>query len=628
MSPRVVLRLPVAAVRLLAGRAAFDHLLMLQGGLVRSMKHLAVALLLAAPAVHGAEHVVTTSATYDTGDGPHGNLLLENGRGFWTAPTTDEDPKISYDPITAAVGDSLLFYYTSSHDVVKSPSATCPTVEAGADALVAGDVLVGAADAGGAAIIGDSLTVTGDAFAYIVTEEDLAAGTIYFTCSYPAYTYAHCTRGQLLAVTVEAAPPVTFTEHVLSSDVTGGASVVACDVDGDGVDDIVAAEHLGKIAWFRSPPGDLAPGFELPEVMSGLRGLTCADLDGDGALDIVAAAMLQDSVWWFRNNGGTFERIEISEGLVDRAAGIAAGDFDGDGAVDIAVAGGALATGSLAWCRNAGPGGDGTDWLCSVLDEGMDTVVAVAAGDVDGDGLLDIVSQRASDPTPAWWRNEGGGFAAGAVLVAGSTVYPSLGSSNQHWITQSLTVADLAGNGAADVVAGRWPGDVTVYVNGGAGSSFTEKVVHAWGLGGNKPRCEGATTADIDGDGLLDLVANYVSDYTASGGDMVDWFQQQAACEAAPCFAGPYPVSSPEAVDEATAACAADFDGDGDEDVAVTAEGLDAVHWYENNRIDATATNTELTTSGAAPRAALSTRALGAFLVATAAWSTSLYFAA
>ena len=73
------------------------------------MKHLAVALLLAAPAVHGAEHVVTTSATYDTGEGPHGNLLLENGRGFWTAPTTDEDPKISYDPITAAVGDSLLF---------------------------------------------------------------------------------------------------------------------------------------------------------------------------------------------------------------------------------------------------------------------------------------------------------------------------------------------------------------------------------------------------------------------------------------------------------------------------------------------------------------------------------------
>ena len=193
---------------------------------------------------------------------------------------------------------------------------------------------------------------------------------------------------------------------------------------------------------------------------------------------------------------------------------------------------------------------------------------------------------------------------------------------------EPLAVADLAGNGAADVVAGRWPGDVTVYVNGGAGSSFTEKVVHAWGLGGNKPRCEGATTADVDGDGLLDLVANYVSDYTASGGDMVDWFQQQAACEAAPCFAGPYPVSSPEAVDEATAACAADFDGDGDEDVAVTAEGLDAVHWYENNRIDATATNTELTTSGAAPRAALSTRALGAFLVATAAWSTSLYFAA
>lgn len=93
-----------------------------------------------------------------------------------------------YDPITASVGDKLVFNFNKYHDVQKMKDDGC-----GPD----GNTEVANNKVGGGE--GD-LT---NKYTYTVTADDKTAGTIYFSCSYgPVGRYTHCTGGQKLTVTV------------------------------------------------------------------------------------------------------------------------------------------------------------------------------------------------------------------------------------------------------------------------------------------------------------------------------------------------------------------------------------------------------------------------------------------
>ena len=95
-----------------------------------------------------------------------------------------------------------------------------------------------------------------------------------------------------------------------------------------------------------------------------------------------------DDIGWCRNlGGGTFGPREAVTTTLDGANAVAASDLDGDGLLDV-VASGGIAD-EVRWYRNLGAGTFGTG---SLVDGAADGVNSVATGDLDGDGLPEVLS--------------------------------------------------------------------------------------------------------------------------------------------------------------------------------------------------------------------------------------------
>ncbi|HET9515612.1 MAG TPA: FG-GAP-like repeat-containing protein, partial [Gemmatimonadales bacterium] len=123
----------------------------------------------------------------------------------------------------------------------------------------------------------------------------------------------------------------------------------------------------------------------------------------------------------------------------------------------------------------------------------------VALGDVDGDGLVDVFLARTEGPN-ALYRNRGDWRFEDITAEAGV-------SAPDRYST-GATFADVEGDGDLDLVLVATTGPNAVFLNDGTGR-FTEHTADS----GLDQLPKGATTpalADVDGDGDLDLyVANY-----------------------------------------------------------------------------------------------------------------------
>lgn len=274
-------------------------------------------------------------------------------------------------------------------------------------------------------------------------------------------------------------------------------SVVASDVDGDTMLDLVAANASdNSISVFAgNGDGTFDAGASFP-VGTGTKpkNAIVADLDADGKPDVATANQDASTVSILKGNGnGTFGApTQIAS--CQNAHEVAAADLNGDAKLDLAVAcWGTTQTSVLLGNGNA-------TFQPAVHYTAGSNPHSVVARDFNGDAKLDLAVANFGSANVSVFLGNGDGTFPAAV---------NYGTGTQP---HSIRAGDLNGDGKLDLVTANAGANSVTVLRGTGTGTFTAGVAYATGL---VPKS--VAIADVNGNGTLDVVtAN-----TAGNGDGV-----------------------------------------------------------------------------------------------------------
>jgi hypothetical protein len=259
------------------------------------------------------------------------------------------------------------------------------------------------------------------------------------------------------------------------------AAVATGDLDGDGNADLVGS---GMVAYLGNGDGTFRQTFAESEAL-GNDHLLLADFDGDKHLDVVLACTWGGStaIGMRRGRGdGTFE-AKVTYPTASQVMAVAAADLNGDGLPDVIVRGPNAVTILLGKP-------DGT-LLSEELHIAGNLPGALVVADLDGDGTSDIATANlfGKDVSILLGRRDGSLSRPVSVRVG----------------TQPTTIAtdDLNGDGHADLVVGNLAdGTISVLLGRGDGTYLPQATIaSSYGL-------NGLLIGDVDDDGIPDLLVD------------------------------------------------------------------------------------------------------------------------
>ena len=274
---------------------------------------------------------------------------------------------------------------------------------------------------------------------------------------------------------------------------TGGdyqQAALFADVTGDGVVDHVQAGRL--IILPGVPGGEPGQAYEVTHDAGYQQVVRAGDVNGDGAIDLVTQASTGwDSVAHvFLNDGqGGFSRVQSLS--VAGGGAIAVADVTGDGLADV------IRADRAANRVETLPGTEGPAGVADpvgIATGGEFGYVTVADWNGDGDADLVLVNLDSGDV---------------AVVTDFSGAVDAVGiGSVGRWIGQfntssaGIAVAELTGDGQAELVVGRDNGRIDLYAMGDDGLTRMGPSLAIEGAG-SVVQIE---AADVNGDGWRDLV--------------------------------------------------------------------------------------------------------------------------
>jgi hypothetical protein len=326
-------------------------------------------------------------------------------------------------------------------------------------------------------------------------------------------------------------------------------------------------------------------------------GVAAADYDNDGDTDIYVTALGPNRL--FRNNGkGVFDEVTRAAGVGD--PGFSTGalwfDYDKDGRLDLFVANYvewslesdrfcALDGRNKSYCtpeaykgqsptlyRNKGNGTFENVTRKAGLYDPSNKMLGVALIDYDNDGHLDLFGANDTQPNRLYRNNSNGTFTD--VALAAGVAFNDAGVARAG---MGVDAADYDGSGRQSLVIGNFSNEmIALYSNEGKGLFIDEAPRSTIGKTSLLTLTFACFFFDFDLDGLLDVLA--VNGHVA---DDINKVQQQVTYAQSPHLfrnigAGKFDVASSSAgaafrkAVVGRGAAYADYDNDGDLDVAMT----------------------------------------------------------
>lgn len=277
----------------------------------------------------------------------------------------------------------------------------------------------------------------------------------------------------------------------LGRDLDTSYATELADIDNDGdLDIVVGNDRAPNTVFLNDGTGrfEISCAFGRP---ASIRSLTLADIDGDGDIDILANARGSQNLIHLNDGMGRFLSSRPFGSADDSTIAVAVGDLDNDGHLDLVLA-------NRDAQQNVVLINDGHAQFSRRIPfgTGRDETRAVAVADLDGDGNLDWAAGNIGQANAVYFGDGKGG------------VRESMAFGREDGQTYALTIADMDNDTRPDIIVGNVQQPNAVFFNRVAGKDAEVKFQETR-FGDASHATYNLAVGDLNQDGYRDIaVAN------------------------------------------------------------------------------------------------------------------------